>query len=139
MELVIVGVIIAVLATVGIQQYSRAIEQSRGAEAKQILGQIRTSAAGFYLTNGNALTSSFDNNAAGIGPEADRIPSACRTTHYFSYAVIALSGDTVAITATRCTASGKAPNAAVQAAAITLILTTNLTTGADTWGGTGGY
>lgn len=139
LELIVVGVIVGILATVGIQQYSRAIEQSRGAEAKQILGQVRTTAAGFYLTNANSLTG-FSNDNAGIGVQVDRIPSVCRATHYFSYGTGGVTATGVTITATRCTGdNGKPPGAVAQATAITLILTTDLSTGVDTWSGTGGY
>jgi len=135
LELVVVIIIIGVLATLGIQQYGRMVEKARGAEARSILGQIRSSSAAYRLERGN-LTG-FDNTWAGIGTSTDQIPSACRTTHYFSYAITGTpSGDTFSATATRCTSGGKNPNAV---SAFTLNLTTNFTSGADTWGGTGGY
>lgn len=135
LELVVVVIIIGVLATLGIQQYGRAIEKSRGAEAKQILGQLRTTAAAYRLENNNSCVG-FNNTRAGIGTQTDQIPSACRATHYFSYTITSSNANQIVATATRCTASGKAPQAQ---SAYTLILTTNFETGVVSWTGTGGY
>ena len=135
LELLVVLIIIGILATLGIQQYSRAIEKSRGAEARQILGQIRTEAAGYRLEK--ATCAGFDAAIAGIGTENDQIPSACRVTHYFSYAITAAVANGLTVTATRCTgANGKQPGAST---AGTMILTTDFVLGTDTWTGTGGY
>jgi type IV pilus assembly protein PilE len=135
LELIVVIVIIGILATLGFAQYSRIIERSRGAEARTILGTIRTQAAAWRLENGNSITG-FGNAQAGIGANADQIPSACRTTNYFSYTITSAAEPTLTVTATRCVAGGKAPDAS---SALTLTLTTNFTSGADTWAGTGGY
>lgn len=135
LELVVVVIIIGVLATLGIQQYGRAIEKSRGAEAKQILGQIRSTAAAYRLENNNSCIG-FTNTRAGIGAQTDQIPSACRPTHYFSYAITSANSNQIVATATRCTAGGKLPQAQ---SAYTLILTTNFETGTASWTGTGGY
>jgi len=138
LELIVVIVIIGILATLGFAQYSRMIERSRGAEARAVAGSIRTQAAGFHLENATLTPAagSFDDSRAGIGTATDQIPSACRGTHYFSYAVSGVAADSFTLTATRCTAGGKNPNAST---ALTLTLTSNLATGTDTWGGTGGY
>ncbi|RJP28225.1 MAG: prepilin-type N-terminal cleavage/methylation domain-containing protein [Candidatus Omnitrophota bacterium] len=133
LELVVVIIILGVLATLGIQQYGRMVERSRGAEARTILGQIRSAAAAYQLERGN--TNGFNAVHAGIGNSIDQVPNACRTTHFFSYAV-ASTATTVTGTATRCTSGGKTPNAAT---ALTLNLNSNFASGADTWGGTGGY
>ncbi len=135
LELVVVVIIIGVLATLGIQQYGRAIEKSRGAEAKQILGQIRSTAAAYRLENNNSCIG-FTNTRAGIGAQTDQIPSACRPTHYFSYAITSANATGFQATATRCTAGGKTPQAQ---SAYTSVLTTNFETGVAAWTGTGGY
>ena len=138
LELIIVIIIIGVLATLGFAQYGRMIEKSRGAEARMVSGTIRTLSAAYRLENGNSLAG-FAAANAGIGAATDQIPSACRGTHYFSYALTpdpVVSTTQLVVTAARCTASGKSPNAA---AANTLILTAELSTGSDTWGGNGGY
>jgi len=137
LELVVVIIILGVLATLGIQQYARMIEKARGAEAKTIIGVIRSVAAGHRLQNG-ALngTNPFTSGLAGIGTSNDQIPSACRGTHYFNYAVSSPTADGITITATRCTSGGKTPD---NSSAGTMVLTTDFGTGSDVWTGTGGY
>lgn len=134
LELVVVIIIIGILATLGIQQYARMVERARGAEARTILGQIRGSAAAVNLETGTLVGSTPIQ--MGIGPALDRIPSVCRTTHYFSYAYAPTGVDTFIATATRCAIGGKNPDAPV---VTNLTLTTNFATGVDTWGGTGGF
>lgn len=138
LELVVVIIILGVLATLGIQQYGRMIERARGAEARTIIGQIRSSAAAYRLENGSLTPAAgnFNNSRAGIGPSTDQIPSACRVTHYFRYTTGNVTADGLTITATRCTAGGKTPNAAT---ALNVVLTTDFVAGTDQWSGTGGY
>jgi prepilin-type N-terminal cleavage/methylation domain-containing protein len=135
LELIVVVIILGVLATLGIQQYMRMIEKSRGAEAKTILGQIRTAAVGYRLQNANSCAS-FDNNAAGIGTSTDQIPSDEKNTNYFSYTITSATAAGFVATATRNGSSGKAPPGV---ATNTLILTTDFTAGTDVWSGSGGY
>lgn len=40
LELIIVIIIIGILATLGLTQYARMVERGRGAEARQLLGNI---------------------------------------------------------------------------------------------------
>jgi prepilin-type N-terminal cleavage/methylation domain-containing protein len=140
LELVITIIIVAILATLGFTQYGAVIERSRSAEARAILGSIRTFAAAHRMQYRSlAGPPPFDNTQAGIGPALDQIPSTCtdRVSHYFSYAV-SVADPVITITATRCTGdTGKPPGR--PGGPFTLTLTTNLVTGADTWGGTGGY
>lgn len=135
LELIVVIIIIGILATLGMQQYARVTERARGAEARGILGQIRNDAAAYRLENNNSCAGYGATNA-GIGTNTDQIPSVCRATHYFSYAVTSAGANGVTLTATRCTAGGKNPQAS---AANTLILTNDFVAGTDTWTGTGGY
>lgn len=141
LELVIIIVILGVLATLGTAQYQKMIERGRGTEARNILGLIRTQAAGHRLQYGSLDGSTgrpvFSNTYAGIGNEEEQNPSVCRPTHYFSYNVNSVtSANSFLATATRCTSGGKTPNAS---AAVNLTLTTNFSNGQDTWGGSGGY
>ena len=133
LELLIVITIIGFLSSLGVSQYQAVIEKSRGAEARQILGQLRSQCAAIYMSEGSGTNCSAGNLRIGTG--ADMVPSACRATNYFSYAVTAAATG-LASTATRCIASGKAPQGST---AHTLILTTNFGTGLDTWASTGGY
>lgn len=131
-ELVVVLIIVAILGTLGLTQYTRMIEKARGAEAKNILGTIRQLAAAYYMEWGSAA--SLTPAMVGIGGTGG-VPSDClQISHYFSY-IISPAANSVTITATRCTAGGKLP----VGPAGTLILTSTLDTGADAWSGTGGY
>lgn len=134
LELVVVILIIGILATLGLTQYGRIIERSRGAEARAILGDIRKMGAGYYLEYGSLLAGpvGFNNNRAGIGPALDQIPSVCRTSHYFSYSIAIPLADILVVTATRCGLGGKIP---VNAAATGNLLTLSVDylAGTDTW------
>lgn len=134
LELMIVIIILGVLATTGIMSYQASIERSRGAEARTVIGALRTQCAALYMEGSNTTVCTAANLRIGTG--ASFVPSACTGTHYFSYAAAAAAPNGVTLTATRCTAGGKSPQAAN---ANTLTLTTDFSTGGDTWGGTGGY
>ncbi len=118
-ELIVVIIIVGILASVGMSQYTKMVEKGRAAEAKQILGTLRTAEIAENFENGAYAT------VANLGVGA---PAACAATHYFSYACDATNGT---CTATRCIAGGKNPNSAV---AYTKTLDV-----AGTWGGTAGY
>jgi prepilin-type N-terminal cleavage/methylation domain-containing protein len=138
LELMIVIIIIGVLATVGIMQYSASIEKSRGAEARRALGNLRLMCSAIYLS---ALsTAGCDNAGMTIGATSDKVPgpaaAQCRATNFFYYQSAPAAPDGVVFTATRCTAGGKAPQGS---AASTLTLTTDYNAGTDVWAGTGGY
>lgn len=137
LELMIVIIILGVLATTGIMSYQASIERSRGAEARSVIGALRTQCAAYYLEQSN--TSMCNNTGLRIGSTtSDQVPSACANTHYFSYAVSGTGAATTGATfvATRCTANGKSPQGK---AANTLQLITDFSNGGDTWGGSGGY
>jgi prepilin-type N-terminal cleavage/methylation domain-containing protein len=139
LELIIVIVILGILATLGFAQYQRMAERARGAEARTIIGLVRTQAAGHRMQYGalsGAGIPAFNDAAAGIGATAELIPSACRPTHYFLYTVTSAVEPTLVTTATRCTVGGKIPDSPT---ALTLILTSNFGAGTDIWTGTGGY
>lgn len=136
-ELVVVLIIVAVLGVLGLTQYTGLIEKARGAEAKEILGSLRKLAAAYYMAN-NALPAATD---LGIGaPGGDLTPNTCvgMVSHYFSYAVSGTVPD-ITITATRCLGSnGKTPGRS-GTGPFTLSLLSELDTGVDAWGWTGGY
>ncbi len=107
LELMIVLVIVGVLSTLGVMQYQSAIERSRDAEAKQILGQLRSKCGAIYMTN-NA-TDECSHGNLGIGTSFGQAPEvgSCAETHYFGYVVLDQSGATITLVAERCDASGK--------------------------------
>ena len=120
LELIVVIIIIGILATLGFTQYTRVIEKGRTAEAKALLGQMRTAQEAYMLENGSYT--------ATIGNLAVAVPTgSCVTTHYFVYYTTATAGN-----ANRCIAGGKTPNSVVL---YSIIL--NYATGV--WSGTAGY
>ena len=146
LELIVVIVIIGILATLGFAQYTRMIERSRGAEARMVLGAIRTQAAALYIGNNSSLPTPVApntfNDLVGVGANSGQISSSCAAAgpnsvqYYFSYDAVRTNATTVTATATRCIVGGKLP---VGPAALTLQLVSDFTAGTDTWGGTGGY
>jgi prepilin-type N-terminal cleavage/methylation domain-containing protein len=150
LELIVVIVIIGILATLGFSQYTRMIERSRGAEARQVLGAIRNQAAALWIERNDGAAAPtipagvITPAAVGIGNVAGNI-AACpcaaaapSTSYYFCYLIAQNATNNGFVgTATRCVgANGKQPGGP---AANTLILTTNFAAGTDVWGGTGGY
>jgi len=109
LELIVVIIIIGVLATLGLGQYMRMVEKSRGAEARSILGAIRSDAAGIYMANNNScLTCNNANLGIGLTGYPGPAIGNCRLTHYFFYSV-APAATGVDIRADRCGALGKPP------------------------------
>ncbi len=119
-ELIVVIIIVGILAMIGFSQYSKVVEKGRTAEAKSVLGSLRTAEAAYSLENG-----SYTATIANLPVEA---PTACTTTHYFSYTANAAG----LLTAARCTAGGKTPN-------ITTAYSVTLDTATGVFGGTAGY
>ncbi|UCD15868.1 MAG: prepilin-type N-terminal cleavage/methylation domain-containing protein [Candidatus Omnitrophota bacterium] len=132
LELVVVIIILGILGTLGTQQYFRMIERSRGAEARTIIGQIRSMAAGHLMAHYNL--DDFEDDQAGIGSGEDQIPSVCRSTYYFKYNITSSEGKNLTITAFRCEgAAGKSPGVAT-ASNYNLTLKTDFSkTGSDEW------
>jgi prepilin-type N-terminal cleavage/methylation domain-containing protein len=118
-ELIVVIIIVGILASVGMTQYTKVVEKGRAAEARLILGSLRTAEVAYYMEEGSYAA------VSDLGVAA---PTACTSTHYFSYACNSSTG---LCTATRCTASGKSPQAS-----------SSYTKTVDvdgTWGGSAGY
>ncbi len=126
LELIVVIVILGIMATLAATQYTKMVEKSRGAEARTILGTIRTNQAAITQQTGSCSSA---NSEVGIGVNAD-FPSACTTTHYFSYSMGGVSANSFTATATRCTSTSKNPAAA---SAGTISLVTNFDNGMDSW------
>lgn len=122
-ELIVVIIIVGILASVGMGQYAKMVEKSRWAEARTILGSIRTLGIAYQVEN-----SAYAANLATLDND---IPGACAATHFFSYSYAA----TGTATATRCGATGKSPGGTTDSVGKTKTLTA-----AGDWGGTGtGY
>lgn len=112
LELVVVIIIIAVLASLGFSQYNKIVERSRWTEARVILGNIRKSTIIYWLERGT--TAGISNADVNTGTTSDQIPSSCRPSHYFYYDIYT---DTYWVNpwavgrAFRCTSGGKEPQA----------------------------
>ncbi len=119
-ELIVVIIIVGILAMIGFSQYSKVVEKGRTAEAKSVLGSLRAGESAYNLENtGYAVIADLSVSA----------PTACATTHYYSYGCVAGTG---LCTATRCIAGGKAPN-------FTAAYTLTLDTATGVFGGSAGY
>ncbi|MDD5116471.1 MAG: prepilin-type N-terminal cleavage/methylation domain-containing protein [Candidatus Omnitrophica bacterium] len=119
-ELIVVIIIVGILASVGMTQYTKVVEKGRAGEARLILGSLRTAEIAENMENGAYTTLS------GLGVSA---PAACTSTHYFSYSCSSTTGT---CTATRCTGTaGKTPGASASY--------TKTVSVAGTWGGDAGY
>lgn len=131
LELSVVIIILGILAVFAVPQFSKVVERSRAAEARVVLGAIRTNAAAIYMEKNSCEPyCSFWNIAADYpGPAAVN----CRPSHYFWYDT-GRSATSVTIIATRCLAGGKEPQGVLPAG--TLQLDSVFSTGVDTWSGT---
>ena len=118
-ELIVVIIIVGILAAVGMTQYTKVVEKGRAAEARLILGSLRTAQVSYFMEN-DVYTGIADLNVAA--------PTSCATTHYFSYSCASATGT---CTATRCTTGGKTPQGA---SAYTKTVTID-----GVWGGDAGY
>jgi prepilin-type N-terminal cleavage/methylation domain-containing protein len=99
-ELIIVVIIVGILASLGLTQYSNVVEKSRLAEAKTRIGTMRQLAYSYYLEKG--VFGTITNEDVGVD-------NTCRTSDYFSYRV-GITSDHLVLAADRCTGGGKPPN-----------------------------
>jgi len=120
-ELIIVVIIVGILASIGLTQYNKVVEKGRATECRMLLGTLR----------GAEVAASFETGSyvivANLGVDA---PSACVSTHYFSYSCDATSGT---CTATRCIGGAGKPQTG------SIAWTKSLTVATGTWTGTPGY
>jgi prepilin-type N-terminal cleavage/methylation domain-containing protein len=104
-ELIIVVIIVGILASLGLTQYSQIVEKSRLAEAKVNIGVMRQLAHEYYLNNGDMSgITSDDVGGAGV----------CNSGSFYRYIVGGKTATEVALDAYRCTSGGKSPNASRQ-------------------------
>jgi prepilin-type N-terminal cleavage/methylation domain-containing protein len=131
LELLIVIIIVGVMATLGLTQYTAVVERSRGAEARQILGQLRSLCAALYMDGSNV--SMCNNTTLGLGNGSEgTIPSnnSCQPSHFFLYSRTLTEPHEVVFLAERCTSGGKTPNRPSNA---NITLTANYSSGNATW------
>lgn len=110
-ELLIVIIIIGILATLAIPQYTKMVEKSRTGEAKTVLGSMRTGEELYYAEN-----QKYTNSITDLEKYVS-VPVDTSVAHYFKYQsggliIGSASATNFNITATRKTGSdtGKPPN-----------------------------
>ena len=117
-ELIVVIIIVGILASVGLTQYTKVVEKGRAAEARLILGSLRTAEIAENMENGAYQ---------GVANLDVAAPTDCSaTTHYFSYSC----DNTGTCTATRCTSGGKTPSGPSYTKTLAV---------SGVWGGSAGY
>jgi len=108
LELIVVIIIVGILATLGVTQYTRMVEKGRSAEAKANLGTLRTLQIAYYQEKGTyaTLSNAVDDLACAL--PSPLVPGTCTgvTNYFFGFACAPATG---LCTATRCTAAGKPP------------------------------
>ncbi|MFA4854663.1 MAG: prepilin-type N-terminal cleavage/methylation domain-containing protein [Candidatus Omnitrophota bacterium] len=106
-ELIVVIIIVGILAAVGLSQYSKTVEKTRGTELRMAIGEIRQLARAYYLENGT--TAGITIGYLNMGTGSDQIPTSCRSSHYFTYNMGGESSPTMQMWGSRCTSGGKTP------------------------------
>ncbi len=105
-ELMVVVIIVGILASLAVGNYSRVVEKGRAAEAKKIMSVIRQQEFAYYFER-----QAFDTCLSYLGLNA--LPTgACNGNNYFRYS-LGVGSDHFCVTALRCTASGKPPDSTV--------------------------
>jgi type IV pilus assembly protein PilE len=104
LELIVVIIIIGILATLAVGQYFKMVERGRTAEAKAILGQLRTSEIAYRMEHDNYTNDLSLLMVGGIG--------GCDPMHFFGYTVTIDAGNSFVATAERCVSNGKPPQIA---------------------------
>ncbi len=136
LELLIVIIIVGVLATLGLTQYAAVVERSRGAEARQILGQLRSVCSAFYMDTNNVSMCNNTNMGLGDGTNGTIPSSVCAESHFFRFTQTQTIPNVITLLATRCVANGKAPQVV---GVRTLTLSANYSNGTGIWTSPNGY
>ena len=98
-ELLIVVIVIGILATLALPQFSKAMERARQAEARNVLGAL-LQAEKIYYAERNAYTASLGDLLVSIPDNDDR---------FFDYAATTTGTNNLVITATRKTTTPPTP------------------------------
>ncbi len=121
LELLMVIIIIGILATLALPQYTSFVERARASEATNTIGAIRSAESLAKLETGSYTT---DLTTLSI-----TVPTSGTTT-YWTYGATA-AGTTLTVTATRTSKSAPSGKAG-----LTITCAYDDSTGAATWGGT---
>ena len=118
LELIIVIIIIGILAALALSSYSGMVEKGRTAEAKLLLGDIRTMETAYFLENGVYTTNI---TGLGLGITTDT----CNNASWYKYTSSSSTAAVPVLTATRCTSGGKSPTGSTPPGAYTIQLDMN--------------
>ena len=100
-ELIVVVIIIGILVSVSLTQYSNIAERARLAEAKTRIGVMRDLAYQYFLEHGSLAT--IEDIDIGVD-------NLCSSESFYKYHINLSGNDMVGLAATRCTSGGKPPN-----------------------------
>jgi prepilin-type N-terminal cleavage/methylation domain-containing protein len=134
LELMIVIIIIGILATVGIMQYSATIEKSRSAEAREIIGNLRQICAAKWMETQSTVDCNDTNlglsTATGIANS-----NVCNGKYWFWYTATPAAPNVMSLIATRCDnttgSAGKSPAFVGTVGKLTLV--SNYSNGSESW------
>lgn len=102
-EIMVVVIIVGILASLAIGNYTRVVEKGRMAESKKIMSVLRQQQYAYYLEK-QVFTTSF--SALGLN---DLPQGACNINYFFQYGITA-NATNFNISSVRCIAGGKTPN-----------------------------
>ena len=94
-ELLVVVLIIGILSSVALPQYTKAVEKSRAAEALALVRTLRTAQDAYYLANGSYTSEIKDLDVDVPGADGVYGGVSRRRSKWFSYAVRPGSGDII--------------------------------------------
>jgi prepilin-type N-terminal cleavage/methylation domain-containing protein len=134
-ELIIVVIIVGILASLGLNQYSKIVETARSAEVKSVIGSLRPNVLAYYMNNGTITGIPQADVGIGTGEIPDRALG-CDSNHYYAYHLWGCgpsgcdTGVDYNISAIRCTTGGKPPQGTSD---FSYALLENLQTGVTQW------
>ena len=101
LELIVVIIIIAILASIGFVQYNSIFEKARLVEAMVRVGRMRELAYEYYLNYGSL---------AGIQNSDVEVNNTCTSTSFYNYSLGYTTSNQTDLAARRCSSGGKAPD-----------------------------
>jgi len=129
LELIIVIIIVGVLASVGLNQYTISVERGRLGEAFANMGRIRKEIISYYLQNGTLATIVESDVGVGVESNLPIYTSSCVNTNYFRYRLYNQTDTSVYIYCYRCTTGGKPPQMSYQYAPYERVNSDGIVTG----------
>jgi prepilin-type N-terminal cleavage/methylation domain-containing protein len=141
LELLIVIIIVGIMATLGLTQYTSVVERSRGAEARQVLGQLRKVCAALYMDGNNVSMCNDSNLGLGTGANGTIPSSTCAVSHFFKYTTTGITyPNSITLRGTRCLSSEQGKTPGLSGSTVkTVDLICNFDAGTGNWSSPNGY